>query len=94
MLLLSALRSYLPGLVTELEKVVHVYSGSGVRGDGHYKVATRIIAGPDDRITVIYAWIGVDGAVLRPPSALRDEKLATVLLDLDPLADAMQPVSA
>jgi hypothetical protein len=93
LLLLKALQSYLPEFVAEIEKVVHVYAGSGVRGDGHYKVATRIIAGPAGKIGCIYAWVSVDGSLLRPPSALPDEKLATVISDLDPLADDMLPVN-
>ena len=89
-LLLLALQSYLPQLVRDMERVAHVYSGSGVRGDGHYKLATRIIA-PDEetKITCIYAWVSVDGSLLRPAAALPDEKMTTVLNNLDPLADDM-----
>jgi hypothetical protein len=89
-LLLVALQSYLPQLVRDLERVAHVYAGSGVRGDGHYKLATRIIPPDEDtRITCIYAWISVDGSLLRPAAALPDEKMTTLLNNLDPLADDM-----
>ena len=89
-LLIRCLSSYLPTLVRDMKKHVHVYSGSGVRGDGNYKIAVRIAhnAG-EDPISVIYAWCGVDGALLEVPHDLPDEKIDTVLKDLDPIADQM-----
>ena len=70
-ILRDALLSYLPPLVSHVEKHVHVYSGSAIRGDGHFKVASRIL--PQEKINVIYAWIGIDGALLRPPAAMAGE---------------------
>lgn len=59
-ILRDALLSYLPALVRHVEKHVHVYSGSAIRGDGHFKLASRIL--PKERINVVYGWIGIDGA--------------------------------
>ena len=82
----EALLSYLPGLIKHVEEHVHTYSGSAVRGDGHYKIAARIRAGSQaDKVNVIYAWIGVDGALLRPPSALRSETWPHLRPDLESL---------
>ena len=70
-ILRDALLSYLPALVRHVEKHVHVYSGSAIRGDGHFKLASRIL--PKERINVVYGWIGIDGALLRPPAAMAGE---------------------
>lgn len=82
----EALLSYLPGLIQHIEEHVHTYSGSAVRGDGHYKIAARIRAGnPASPVNVIYAWIGVDGALLRPPAALQSETWPHLRANLEPL---------
>ena len=41
----TALASYLPGLVAEIQRSAHVYSGSALKGDGNYKVPQRIKGG-------------------------------------------------
>lgn len=85
-MLREALLSYLPGLIKHIEEHVHTYSGSAVRGDGHYKIAGRIRAGcKGNAANVIYAWIGVDGALLRPPSALQSETWPQLRPDLEAL---------
>ena len=38
----QALTAYLPGLVQEIQKFAHPYSGSAVKGDGNFKIASRI----------------------------------------------------
>ena len=87
----EALLSYLPGLIKHIEEHVHTYSGSAVRGDGHYKIAARIRTGCEGSpVNVIYAWIGVDGALLRPPSALQSETWPHLRADLEPLLVDMQ----
>lgn len=41
----TALASYLPRLVAEIQRSAHVYSGSAIKGDGNYKVPQRIKGG-------------------------------------------------
>ena len=41
----TALASYLPGLVAEIQRSAHVYSGSALKGDGNYKAPQRIKGG-------------------------------------------------
>lgn len=81
-MLREALLSYLPGLIRHIEEHVHVYSGSAIRGDGHYKVAARIRVADGTPPSVIYAWCGVDGALLRPPAALASETWPVLKEDL------------
>ena len=76
-LICTALERYLPPIVKHMEQHVQVYSGSAVKGDGHQGIAARIVQVERDPetgrpsvrrpCTVLLAWTGVDGAVLKPP---------------------------
>ena len=62
---------------------IHVYSGSAAKEDGHEGLATRIVECRLDPVTerqivtrpfsVIPAWHGVDGALLKPVVAKENE---------------------
>ncbi|CAJ1338701.1 unnamed protein product [Effrenium voratum] len=85
----QALMSYLPGLVEEIQKSAHVYSGSAVKGDGNFKIAARI-KGARPATAVIYGWCGVDGCLLKPCELMPVESWAYIRPDLEKLADQMR----
>ncbi|MCP4241119.1 MAG: hypothetical protein GY772_11210, partial [bacterium] len=81
-----ALRRFLPEVVRGVQAAVHAYSGSAVRGDGNYKIAKRLRAPTGSRpYTCIIAWVGLDGALLRPPAAHRGEAWPDLTASLEPL---------
>ena len=43
-MLCLALEAYLPGLVEHMSKSIHVYSGSAIKHDGNYELASRVMA--------------------------------------------------
>ena len=61
----QALMSYLPGLVEEIQKSAHVYSGSAVKGDGNFKIAARIKGQLVDKATPLDP-AGIRDAMARP----------------------------
>eukprot|EP00973_Karenia_brevis_P056617 7876742-Karenia_brevis.AAC.1 len=93
-----ALESYLPKLVAEIQKSVHVYSGSAIKHDGHYDIASRIVTvGKDSSgrwkltrpFSVIHGFTGIDGALLEPVFPGRTEDWVDIKARLDKLVDAM-----
>ena len=68
-------RNYVTSLVAEMDKAVHVYSGSAAKADGNQKIARHIcVVGKDCdgrwRLTRLYSvtlvWTGLDDALLQP----------------------------
>ena len=63
-----------------VQEGVHIYSGGIVRGDGHHKLARRVIKMVGGKKTrpwnVLLGWVGVDNALLAPPSLAHSESLA------------------
>ena len=92
----KAFKFFLSDVVKIIQKRMLVYAGQGIRGDGHYDIATRIGDKSTEGnysvrpYTVLLAWCGVDGCLLKPvkPSATEDwEDLAA---DLDGLLDKLR----
>ncbi|CAK0816375.1 unnamed protein product [Prorocentrum cordatum] len=75
----DALENYLAPLVEHMRKHVNVYSGSVVRGGGHWDLAVRVLNNKEREFGVILGWIGVDGALLKPVIASKTEDLVDLL---------------
>ena len=62
-----------------IQEGVHVYSGSIIRGDGHHRLARRVVRMEKGKRTrpwnVLLGWVGVDGALLAPPTLSASEIL-------------------
>ena len=86
----DALENYLGPLVEHMRKHVNVYSGSVVRGDGNWDLAARVRNDQGREFSVILAWIGVDGALLKPVIASKTEDLADLLPDLDDVVSSLK----
>ena len=81
-ILRKALLAYLPGLIQHMEKYIHAYSAFAICGDGHYKIAARIRAdAAAANVNVLYAWVGINSALLRPLAALAGETWAHPIID-------------
>ena len=65
--------------VKNVQEGVHIYCGSILRGDGHHRIARRVVKHVDGKRTrpwnVLLGWVGVDGALLAPPSLSASEML-------------------
>ena len=89
-----ALESFLGKVVEHMSKHLAVYSGSVIRGDGNYDVASRIVVRDGSRQTrpysVVLAWVLVDGSLLQPMVASKAEDIKDILLDLDPLVEKVK----
>ncbi|CAK0852894.1 unnamed protein product, partial [Prorocentrum cordatum] len=86
----DALENYLGPLVEHVRKHVNVYSGSVVRGDGNWDLAARVRNDQGREFSVILAWIGVDGALLKPVIASKTEDLVDLLPDLDDVVSSLK----
>ena len=69
-----------------VQEGVHIYAGSILRGDGHHRIARRVVKHVKGKRTrpwnVLLGWVGVDGALLAPPSLSASETLACIVLGL------------
>ena len=65
--------------VKNVQEGLHIYCGSILRGDGHHRIARRVVKHVDGKRTrpwnVLLGWVGVDGALLAPPSLSASEML-------------------
>ena len=97
-ILRTALRHFLEDVVADFQARLIRYSASGVRGDGHHDIARRIVtrtAGqrfPDRPYTVVLAWCGVDGCLLKPPTPSGAEAFTDIQADLEPLLELIRTV--
>ena len=68
-----------------------VYNMSGIRGDGHNDLASRVrMTDPEtgrltSPFTAILAWCGIDGSLLKPPVLSHGESIEEQVEDLTPL---------
>ena len=92
-ILRCALYKFLKEKVRQWRKHINVYSGSAIRGDGNYEIATRIaVYDPVKKTyhrphTVILGWTSLDGCLLDVPRASRTEAIQDVIRDLEPVVD-------
>lgn len=91
-----ALENFLPIAVKNMQRHVHVYAGTMMRSDANWEIAHRIfVPGPDGTgkvfpFTALFAWLGVDCALLQPCTPQKKEDITLLLQDLDPLVDEMK----
>jgi len=89
---------FLEGVVADYQARLLIYSASGVRGDGHYDIARRIAIRtvgnrfPERPYTVLLAWCGVDGCLLKPPTPAVAEAFPDIQSDLEPLLRLIREV--
>ena len=97
-ILCIALENYLPSVVAHMQQSIHVYSGSGVKFDGNFDIASRIVTvgrRGDGRwaltcpYSVLLGWLGPDGGLLEVPTPARTEHWDDVEPPLDALTDKM-----
>ena len=94
--ILRALDNFLKAKVMHMRRLINVHAGSVVRGDGHWKLARKIVqAVPGQRRpkrpwNVILAWASVDGSLLDVPRPSKGESIEEVLEDLDPVIDDLE----
>lgn len=86
-IIMTALEDYTKAASREMQRLINVYSGSVIRGDGNHDVAKRITvyndAGqPTHPFTVLLAWVTVDGALFQPVTASATEDWADLEPDL------------
>ena len=87
-LLCRALLTFLEDAVRHMQRHINVYCGSIIRGDGNYELANRIIDKDKKHpFTVILAWVGIDGALLRPVSPHPREDWPCISKDLGDMLD-------
>ena len=94
-ILCMALEKYLRQAIPYIKKSVHVYSGGGIKYDGHYDIATRTgVPGKDtasDKWIIVYpysvlnGWVALDGALLTWVTAGRTEDWP----DIEPVLDVL-----
>ena len=95
-ILLQGLENFLGAKVKQMTQLVNVYSGSVVRGDGHWRLAQRIAdriaeqRWPVRKWNCLLCWSGVDGAILQPPTPSTSEAIEDILIDLHPLVDNLK----
>ncbi|CAL1171214.1 unnamed protein product [Cladocopium goreaui] len=87
-ILMAALEDYTKAASREMQRLINVYSGSVIRGDGNQDVAKRITmydeAGQKTHpYTVLLAWVTVDGALFQPVTAAETEDWVDLQPDLD-----------
>ncbi|CAL1166310.1 unnamed protein product [Cladocopium goreaui] len=87
-ILMAALEDYTKAASREMQRLINVYSGSVIRGDGNQDVAKRIAmydeAGQKTHpYTVLLAWVTVDGALFQPVTAAETEDWVDLQPDLD-----------
>ena len=85
-ILVTALQAYLQKKIREIQRLINIYSGSGIRGDGNWDIATRIFAPRSQPpSTVLLAWLTNDGYLYQPPTAHQREDIKTINQQLDPV---------
>ena len=71
-----------------------IYNSKGIRGDGNYKMAKRIVLRVWPRrtrpFTVILAWCGLDGSLLQPMKAYARECWPLIARDLEAMLRDIQ----
>ena len=93
--LMKALQNFLVSVVASMKARLYRYAGQGVRGDGNYQIATRIrVRTPDGHTerpySVLLAWCGVDGCLLKPVSPSKTEDFPDLAADLEPMLDDLR----
>ena len=87
-ILMAALEDYTKAASREMQRLINVYSGSVIRGDGNQDVAKRITMYDEASqkthpYTVLLAWVTVDGALFQPVTAAETEDWVDLQPDLD-----------
>ena len=87
-ILMAALEDYTKAASREMQRLINVYSGSVISGDGNHDVAKRITmydeAGQKTHpYTVLLAWVTVDRALFQPVTAAETEDWVDLQPDLD-----------
>jgi hypothetical protein len=93
--LMKALQNFLGSAVASMKARLYRYAGQGIRGDGNYQIATRIRARTSDGRTerpysVLLAWCGVDGCLLKPVVPSKTEDFPDLAADLEPMLDDLR----
>ena len=90
-ILLRFFQPFLQKRVAALIDLQLLYNGQGLRVDGNYKIAKRIMARSGkfwaQKANCIIAWCGLDGSLLRPPTLSNSESWSSLERDLDGLLD-------
>ena len=92
----QALENFLSLKVRHFRRLINVYSGSVISGDGHWRLAQRIIESvPGHRYprrpwNVLIGWCFVDGALADVPRPAKGEAIEDLLLDLEPIVDDLR----
>jgi hypothetical protein len=95
-ILLKAFAFFLSDVVEIIQKRLFVYAGQGIRGDGNYDISTRIGVKSTEGhyavrpYTVLLAWCGVDGCLLKPVVPSGTEAWVDLAADLDGLLDKLR----
>jgi hypothetical protein len=98
-LLLRALSGFVGARVADMQRSQFLYNGQGIRHDGNYTLARRVLVRkPDERrgferpYSVALAFCGVDGSLLAPITLRRTEDWPDIEADLEPLLHAIKRV--
>ena len=95
-IVLKAFKFFLSDVVEIIQKRLFVYAGQGIRGDGNYDISTRIGVKSTEGhyavrpYTVLLAWCGVDGCLLKPVTPSGTEDWVDLAADLDGLLDKLR----
>ena len=95
-IVLKAFEFFLSDVVENIQKRLFVYAGQGIRGDGNYDISTRIGVKSTEGhyavrpYTVLLAWCGVDGCLLKPVTPSGTEAWVDLAADLDGLLDQLR----
>ena len=85
-ILCECLEAYLPQPVRSMQRCINVYSGTGVRNDGNFDIASRIQ--PDlEPISVLLAFLTTDGLLYDVPAPKVGEDIESIIEALDPVID-------
>jgi hypothetical protein len=66
-IVLRAFRLFLRARVELLRERQYIYNGQGLRHDGNFDLATRVVPDGGNKYTVVVAFCGTDGSLMRPP---------------------------
>lgn len=94
-IIMAALEDYTKVACREMQRLINVYSGSVIRGDGNHDVAKRITVYDDSGqathpFTVLLAWVTVDGALFQPVTLSATEDWPDLQPDLDAVVSRLK----
>ena len=95
-LLLRGLEEFLAVKVRHVRRLVNIYSGTVIRGDGHWKMAQLIVQRPPGQrwplrpFNVLLGWCAVDGALFDIPTPASGESNEDILKDLEHIVEDLK----